>query len=142
MDTAPATLADALIAVSNTTDTAPANPLTLPGDGKIEVNFTFPNGNPAAGVPYTLISYTGGTLGDLYVSGSSASLANWTATGVPNGYTATFSDTGGLTGGIDVTFVVPEPASLGLISIGALGLLAAGERRPEIDAVIRHIFRR
>ena len=118
LDTLPATAADAEIAVSNTAVPTLTNPLTLPDDSNINVNLSFPNGNPALGVPYTLISYTGA---DSYGGGTSALLAGWSDPGVPAGDTATFSDTGSA---IDVTFAaVPEPASLGILGLGALGLL-------------------
>jgi len=114
LDTLPSDALDALIAVSNTTDVALTNALTLPSDGNVEVNFSFPNGAPELNVPYNLITYTGT---DSYGAGTSASLASWVATG--SYYGAVFSDSGSA---IQVTFV-PEPGSLGLLSLGTLALL-------------------
>jgi autotransporter-associated beta strand protein len=130
VDTTPAGTANAKIAVADTTDPALAAALALTGDGNIEVNFTFPDGDPTLGTAYTLITYTS----DRYTGtgNTAASLANWLATGVPVGDVATFSDTNGTgsstnatPGSIDVTFTaaVPEPATFGLLSLGGLALL-------------------
>lgn len=125
LNTTPVGLND-LLNVSATTsgNGQVANALTLPGAADangnwVRVNFAFPNGNPALNLPYDLISYTGT---DLYTSsGSSASLANWAATGVPAGDTVTFADT---STEITATFAaVPEPATFSLLGLGAIGLL-------------------
>jgi autotransporter-associated beta strand protein len=114
LDVLPGDSLDALIAVSNSTDAALVNPLTLPADGNIQVNFSFPNGVPEYGVPYTLITYTGTDLGG-------SGVPSWTVgAGADSAHPAQFTDTG--SGVIEVVFV-PEPASLGLLSLGALGLL-------------------
>ena len=132
LDALPTAADNSLIAVSNTTsgNGQVANALTLPGDGNVQVNFSFPNGAPETGVAYNLISYTGT---DLYTGGTPATLA-WSSTGLPVGYSVKFGDTGQ---GIDpipnyitATFSVPEPASVGLLGIGALGLLRVRERGP------------
>jgi autotransporter-associated beta strand protein len=114
LDTFPGTAADALIAVSNTTggNGNEANSLVLPDDSNINVNFSFPNGAPEMNTPYNLVTYTGA---DSYSGGTSALLSGWSS----NMSNAVFSDTGSA---IQVTFV-PEPASLGLLSLGALALL-------------------
>jgi autotransporter-associated beta strand protein len=112
LDTLAADADNALITVSKSTDASLGSALTLPSDGNINVNFSFPNGSPQQNVPYNLITYTGGIS---YGTGSSASLADWSS----NASNAVFSDTGSA---IQVTFV-PEPASLGVLSLGALALL-------------------
>lgn len=114
-------LANDLLAVNSASQPAITNALTLPGTpdvngNYVQVNFSFPDGAPAVGLPYTLITYTGA---DVYTGGTSASLADWSATGLLDGETAQFADTGT---SITVTFV-PEPATLGLLGVGALGLL-------------------
>jgi autotransporter-associated beta strand protein len=109
------------ISVTNTTDaTLVTTALSLPADGNVEVNFNAP-GAVTLGSPYTLISYTGTD------SGGGAALANWQATGVPAGDTVTFADTGSA---ITATFnAVPEPATIGLVAIGSLGLLRRRRNR-------------
>jgi autotransporter-associated beta strand protein len=129
VDTTPTGTANAKIADADTTDPTLPAALALAGDGNIEVNFTFPDGNPTLGTPYTLITYTS----DRYTGtgNTAASLANWLATGLPAGDAATFSDTAGTgsstnasPGSIEVTFTaVPEPATFGLFSLGGLALL-------------------
>jgi hypothetical protein len=112
LNTSPSATND-LLAVSNTTsgNGQVANSLVLPGvadsNGNwIEVNFSFPDGDPAIGTPYTLITYTGS---DAYTSsGSSASLGDWAATGTVLGESAVFNDTGS---SITVTFVPDAPPS-------------------------------
>ena len=95
--------------------------LTLSGNSLVQVNFAFTNGNPVAGSTYDLINYGTGTLSYI-AGGSNASVSGWSATGVPAGDTATFTTPGN--GQVDVTFAaVPEPASIGLLSVGVLALL-------------------
>jgi autotransporter-associated beta strand protein len=118
LDTFPGTAADAVIDASTSSgDSDFVEALDLPGGGTVNVNFTFPNGAPETGVPYTLIDYSGGT--DVYVGGGGV---EWTTDGegVFEDF-ATITDTGSE---IDVTFIpIPEPASLGILSLGVLGLL-------------------
>jgi len=112
IDVNPGDALDSLIAVTNTTNISGTNSLVMPSDGGINVNFTFPNGSPQLFTWYTLITYTGSDSGG-------SGLVNWAG----NGYGAAapvFQDTGA--GAIQVEFV-PEPASIGLLSLGALGLL-------------------
>jgi fibronectin-binding autotransporter adhesin len=101
--------------------------LTLSGDSLVQANFQFNNSGPILGSPYDLINYGTGTLA--YVAdGSNDSLSGWTATGVPVGDKATFSFGSNQ---VDVSFTaVPEPATLGLLSLGAFGLL----RRRRVQA--------
>ncbi|HEX4056045.1 MAG TPA: PEP-CTERM sorting domain-containing protein [Tepidisphaeraceae bacterium] len=127
LDALPTDTDNSMIAVSNTTsgNGQVANALTLPGDGNVEVNFSWLNSSsPELGVAYDLISYTGT---DLYIGGTPASL-DWTAVGVPAGDTVTFGDTGQGIGSnpnyITATFnAVPEPASISLIGLGSVFLL-------------------
>ena len=96
--------------------------LTLSGNSLVNVNFAFTNGDPTPGSTYDLINYGTGTL-SYVAAGSNASVSGWSATGVPAGEAATFSTPGN--GQVDVTFAaVPEPATLGLLAFGAIGLLA------------------
>ena len=85
-------------------------------DGLTQVDFSFTNSaSLVSGATYDLINYTGALTGNP---------ALWSATGVPGGYTAAFSDTGPSAGQVDVTFTaVPEPASIGVLGISVLGLL-------------------
>jgi fibronectin-binding autotransporter adhesin len=108
LDTLPNTAADAQISMGA------AGVLTLPVDDNIGVNFSFPNGNPALNTPYTLISYTAAD-----VNGG-AGVAHFVPAGVPFGDKVAFNDTGSA---ITATFSVPEPASLGLLAVGVLGLM-------------------
>jgi fibronectin-binding autotransporter adhesin len=80
------------------------------------VEFNFPDGTPAVGVPYSLIDYS-----DVLTAGSAAGL---TATGLPPGYSAAFSTTTSLNAGagsLNVTFsAVPEPSVLGALAMALL----------------------
>ncbi|MGA2440213.1 MAG: autotransporter-associated beta strand repeat-containing protein [Tepidisphaeraceae bacterium] len=108
------------ISVTNTSDaTLVTTALSMPTDGNIEVNFNVP-GTVTPGSPYTLITYTGTDVG------GGADLANWQATGVPAGASVVFNDTGTA---ITATFNVPEPTSIGLLALGAVGLLARRRER-------------
>jgi hypothetical protein len=101
---------DDLIAVTGGT-------LTMPSDGNVQANLSFTGGGPAYGTVYTLISYVAP---DSYGIGNSTSLGSWVLnTNLGEYGSAVLSDTGSA---IEVT-IVPEPASLGLLSLGALGLL-------------------
>ena len=90
-------------------------------DGLTQVNFNFANvGSLVSGATYDLINYSGALTGDPTL---------WTATGVPVGYTATFSDTAASNGQVDVTFTaIPEPLSTGLLGI-ATGITLLRRRR-------------
>jgi fibronectin-binding autotransporter adhesin len=99
----------------STTNLTTTNSLT-------QVNFSFASiGSLVPGTTYDLINYSGALTGDP---------TTWTATGVPTGYTAVFSDTAASGGQVNVTFnTVPEPTSMAFVCLATGMTLLRRKRR-------------
>ena len=100
----------------NTTDLALGTGITLNVTG-------LPAGNAGTGV-YHLIDYTGA------LTDNSSGFSGWSVVGLPLGDHFGFSlGLDGSTNALDLTVSVPEPASLGLLGAGVLGLGLLNRRR-------------